>query len=179
MALGMVAMVAMPMTAGSTYALEAYFGFGTAVEGGVWVARAGRRRTARLRGGVVPCRPAHALEPHHAVVGLVMVLMAARMSSTPTFSVGASTGSQSMASMPGMTAVPGGFGAALATFALLYIWVAVVVLGGGLAKSALAQPAGPQPPSRLPAGLALLGAPVTVYACELIMTVVMGLMLLG
>ncbi len=186
MALGMVAMVIAPVTSAATYALEAYFGLSAAVEGGVWTARAMRHRTARLRGGVVPCRPAHSLELHHAAVGLAMVLMAAHMSgraavlmdsaSMSSSSMGsASPGSQSMASMPGMAAGPGGIGTALAALALLYIWVAVVVLGGGMAKSALAQPALP----KLPTGLALLGAPVIVYACELTMTVVMGLMLLG
>jgi hypothetical protein len=181
MALGMAAMVIAPVTSGVAYALEAYFGIGAAVEGGVWAARAMRRRTARLRGGVVSCRLAHSLELHHAVVGLAMVLMAAHMSGGATLLMSSasmdsvSMSSQSMASMPGMAAGPGGIGTALATLALLYIWVAVVVLGGGLAKSALAQPASP----KLPAGLALLSAPVTFYACELTMTVVMGLMLLG
>jgi hypothetical protein len=179
MALGMAAMVAAPVTAGSTYTFEAYFGLGAAAEGGVWAARAVRRRAARLRGGVAPCRPAHALEPHHAVVGLVMVLMAARMSGAGPGGGAMLSMSAPMASMPGMTAGSGGVGAALATLALLYVWLAVVVLGGGLGKSALAQPASPQSSSGLPAGLALLGAPVTVYACELTMTVVMGLMLLG
>jgi hypothetical protein len=171
MALGMAAMVIMPNTADATRAFESYFGLGAAVEGGVWVARAMRRRSARLRGAAVPCRPAHALEPHHAVVGLVMVLMAAHMSGAAP----AAGAMLAMASMPGMTAGPGGVGAALATIALLYIWAAVIVLGAGLAKSALARSA----ELKLPAGLALLGAPVTVYACELTMTVVMGLMLLG
>jgi hypothetical protein len=70
--------------------------------------------------------------------------------------------------------VAGGLGAALAALALVYVWTAVVVLGAGLARSARLQA-----PTAVPTGWGLLGAPVTVYACELTMTVVMGLMLLG
>jgi hypothetical protein len=84
------------------------------------------------------------------------------------------------AAMPSMTPTPHSIGTTLAALALLYIWVAVVVLGGGLAKSAQASPApAPSAAAAPSAGLALLGAPRTVYACELTMTVIMGLMLLG
>jgi hypothetical protein len=184
MALGMAAMAAVPATGAVAGAaprvFEAYFAALAAFVGGAWLVRAARRAVSRLRGTAVPCRPAHALEPHHVAVGLAMVVMAAQMAPGRAASIsgapvsGASTSSAAMASMPGMTgASSGGLGAALTALALVYVWTAVVVLGVGLAKSAA--PRG----SPSPGGLALLGAPVTVYACELTMTVVMGLMLLG
>jgi len=180
MALGMAAMAAVPMAGAAAgvapHAFEAYFGALAAFVGATWLVRVVRRATARLRGGAVPCRPAHALEPHHVAVGLAMVVMAARMGSG-----GAAAGG--MASMPGMAgmqadaAAGGGLSAGLAVLALGYVWIAVVVLGLGLARSARPQSASDSGGSV--GGLGLLGAPVTVYACELTMTVVMGLMLLG
>lgn len=123
----------------------------------------------------MPCRPAHALEPHHVLVGLAMIAMAARMTSPATDrgpGTGSSTGS-SMAGMPGMAdGSSGTLWLTLGTLSLLYVWAAALYLGAGLAKAVVAQPA--------PNGAAaILAAPVTVYACEVTMTVVMGLMLLG
>jgi hypothetical protein len=135
-----------------------------------------RRAVARHLGTAVPCRPAHALEPHHVAVGLAMVVMAVRMGPGAAAAGG-------MAPMPGMAGMQtdsgagGGLSADLAVLALGYVWIAVVVLGIGLARSARPQPAGLGAVELR--GLELLGAPVTVYACELTMTVVMGLMLLG
>jgi uncharacterized protein DUF5134 len=177
MALGMAAMVVVPATGDTSRVFEAYFGVNCALTAGTWSARAVRRKVARMRGTPPPCRPAHALEPHHVIIGLAMVLMAAQMSdaASPTAST---PPMPEMPAMPGMTSSPTGLTTALAALALLYVWVAVVVLGSGLAKST-------PTPSTAPAGttgtvgLALLSAPRTVYACELTMTVIMGLMLLG
>lgn len=176
MALGMAAMAAVSAAdapaAVSPSAFEVYFAALAAFAGGAWLVRPVRRAAARRRGSDAPCRPAHALEPHHAAVALAMVVMAAQMRPHGGAAGGA------MASMPGMAAASGsaagnGLGAGLGVLALAYVWAAVVVLGLGLARSAI-----PPTPSA-PGGLALLGAPATVYACELTMTVVMGLMLLG
>jgi len=75
-----------------------------------------------------------------------------------------------------MPATATGFASAswlsLGTLSLLYVWVAVLVLGGGLVKAVTTRPV----PND---AVAILAAPVTVYACELAMTVVMGLMLLA
>lgn len=143
-------------------ALTALFSATTAVTASTWLQRVWRRRLAIVRGGVVPCRPAHALEPHHLIVGLAMISMAARTNGT------ASTAG--MSGMAGMGASASWFG--LGTLSLIYVWAAVVVLGSGLVKAVTTQP--------VPDGaVAILAAPVTVYACELAMTVVMGLMLLG
>jgi len=179
MALGMAAMAAVPMTGASAVvgprAFEAYFAALAAFVGGTWFVRAARRAAARLRATTVPCRPAHALEPHHVAVGLAMVVMAARMGSGGA-TAGATAPMPGMAGMAGMqtgSGAAGGLGARLAVLALVYVWIAVVVLGIGLARSARPQAAS------VPSGLGVLGAPVTVYACELTMTVVMGLMLLG
>jgi hypothetical protein len=145
--------------------LVTFFSVTTAFVAGSWLLRVTRRQFALRRGVAARCRPAHALEPHHVLVGLAMVVMALRMSgSGRTASGGAMNG------MAGMTASSGSLN--LSTLALIYVWVAVLFLGAGLAKAASAQPA--------PSGaVAVLAAPVTVYACELAMTVVMGLMLLG
>lgn len=159
MAAGMVPMV-LPLGVPASVLLG-FFSATTAVVAGAWLRRIARRRIAALRGALVPCRPAHALEPHHVITGLAMVLMAAGTGMTPA------TG---MSAMPGMAASSPWL--AVSTLASIYTWTAVVFLGSGLAKAATAQP--------LPSStVALLAAPVTVYTCELAMTVVMGLMLLG
>lgn len=187
MALGMAAMAAVPMSGAAAgvapRAFEAYFAALAAFVAGTWLVRAVRRAVARRRGATVPCRPAHALEPHHVAVGLAMVVMAARMGS------GGAT-ADGMAPMPGMAGMQtgsgagGGLSADLAVLALGYVWVAVVVFGIGLARSvrlpeAASGPGDVEVRGLELRGLALLSAPVTVYACELTMTVVMGLMLLG
>jgi hypothetical protein len=175
MALGMAGMVAAPMTGAAPRVFEVYFAAGSAVEAAVWLVLARRRWAARARDATVRSRPAqaHALGPHHAAVGLAMAAMAAAMAGPADRSAAMAA---SMSAMAGMAPEPRSLGAVLATLALGYVWIAVLVLGGGLAKVAAGSGAACTPP---PAGLALLGAPVTVYACELAMTVVMGLMLLG
>jgi hypothetical protein len=164
-AVGMAVMVLRVPLGPPPAALVGFFAATTAYVAGTWLLRLSRRRLAERRGTVAPCRPAHALEPHHVVVGLAMIVMAARM--TDSGSAGAMSG---MAGMAGMDASASWL--SLGTLSLVYVWVAVLFLGSGLAKAASAQPA--------PNGtVAVLAAPVTVYACELAMTVVMGLMLLG
>lgn len=75
-----------------------------------------------------------------------------------------------MSAMPGMAASSSWL--SVGTLALIYTWTAVAFLGAGLVKAASVRP--------VPTGaVALLAAPVTIYTCELSMTVVMGLMLLG
>ncbi|MGH6655644.1 MAG: DUF5134 domain-containing protein [Actinocrinis sp.] len=175
----MVVPAALAPAAAMAVGLLALFSATTAYVLGAWLIRVSRRRLTARRGGVMPCRPAHALEPHHVLVGLAMIAMAARMTSPVTdrgpgtgSSSGSSTGS-SMAGMPGMAdGSSGTLWLTLGTLSLLYVWAAALYLGAGLAKAVVAQPA--------PNGAAaILAAPVTVYACEVAMTVVMGLMLLG
>jgi hypothetical protein len=145
--------------------LVTFFSGTTAFVAGSWLLRVTRRQLALRRGVAAPCKPAHALEPHHVLVGLAMIVMALRMTDS-----GRAAPAGAMSGMAGMTASSGWLG--LSTLALIYVWVAVLFLGAGLTKAASAQPA--------PNGtVAILTAPVTVYACELAMTVVMGLMLLG
>lgn len=169
MAAGMVPMV-VPLGVPSSLLLG-FFSVTTAVVAGAWLRRIARRRIAVWRGALVPCRPAHALEPHHVIIGLAMVLMAAGAGMTANCGMaGAGMSGAGMSAMPGMVASSRWLLGS--TLALIYTWTAVVFLGGGLAKVAAAQPL---PTSRA----ALLAAPVTVYTCELAMTVVMGLMLLG
>lgn len=169
MAAGMAAMV-MPLGVPSSL-LIGFFAATTAVVAGAWLRRVVRRKVAARRGALVPCRPAHALEPHHVIIGLAMVLMAAGAGMTAnTGMAGSGIAGSGMTAMPGMAA--SSHWLAVSTLALIYTWTAVVFLGGGLAKAAAAQPLPTSP-------VALLAAPVTVYTCELAMTVVMGLMLLG
>ena len=146
-------------------ALAAFFSATTTFSGGAWLRRVWQRRLAASRGGVAPCRPAHALEPHHLIIGLAMIGMAARGSAA-----GSAIGMTGMAGMAGMATSASWL--SLSTLSLIYVWAAVLVLGGGLVKAASTRP--------VPDGtVAILAAPVTVYTCELAMTVVMGLMLLG
>ncbi len=167
MAVGMIPML-VPLGVPPT-ALVVLFSATTAWVAATWLRRMARRRLAVRRGGVAPCRPAPALEPHHVIIGLAMIVMAWRMTDGADMAAAAMPGAAT-AAMPGMAASPGW--PAVSTLALIYTWTAVAFLGGGLAKAASAQP--------LPTGtVALLAAPVTVYTCELSMTVVTGLMLLG
>jgi hypothetical protein len=169
MAAGMVPM-AVPLGVPPSV-LVAFFSATTAFVAGTWLWRGALRRLAGRRGVAVACRPAHALEPHHVIVGLSMIVMARHMAAaTSTAGTTGTAGMTAMAAMPGMIAPSSWL--TVSSLALIYIWTAVVFLGGGLAKAASAQPI---PTS----AVALLAAPVTVYACELAMTVVMGLMLLG
>lgn len=167
MAAGMAAMI-VPLGLPPA-ALTALFSATTVGTAGTWLERVWRRRLASLRGAPVPCRPAHALEPHHLIVGLAMIAMAMRMD-------GALSGGGSMVGMPGMAGAANVAASAswlsLGTLSLIYVWAAVLVLGSGLVKAVSTRPV----PND---AVAILAAPVTVYACELAMTVVMGLMLLG
>ena len=123
-----------------------------------------RRVLARSRGRAVDsCAPTEhggrLLDPHHAIVGLAMVAMLLR----PT----------GMADMGGMSAMPGMTGSAPGTTVLLllaYVWIAALVLGVGMTRvlAAGTEESG-----------TVLSSPATVYACELAMTVLTGLMLLS
>jgi hypothetical protein len=206
MALGMAAMV-LP-TAIPALAFELYFGAMSAFSAGGWTRRVLRRRLALRRGEPPPCAPAHALEPHHLVVGLAMVAMAAGMSASAGGS-GASV-MAGMAGMPGMGAGPSASGplALALDAASLYVWIAAAVLGAGLMRVMAAGPVvpvlraeGPGADGLRAVGMSVgrmgangarvggvegpgavagvLGAPAVAYGCEIAMTVVMGVMLLG
>lgn len=156
-------------------ALAGLFGAIVLFAGAVWVTdrvRSVRSRRRTGRGARPDHRSEHRLEPHHVIVGSAMTVMALKPRATAA----------GTAAMPGMAMGPGGSPNLVSLTLLAYVWLSVLVLGGGLAR-AFAAEAGPRtgseirPPAR---GLsALLGAPSTVYACELTMTVVMGLMLLS
>jgi hypothetical protein len=143
-----------------------------------------RRLWAGRRGRTVSsCAPAEAgrlLDPHHAIVGIAMVVMLLRpsmggsnaaMGGATGSATGSAVGSAAGVVMPGMA-----MGAAPDTTVLLllgYVWVTALVLGYGMTRVlAVAQP------DRGTAA-ALLSSPATVYACELAMTVLTGLMLLS
>jgi hypothetical protein len=123
-----------------------------------------RRALARSRGrAVASCAPADhggpLLDPHHAIVGLAMVVMLLRPAGM--------AGTSSMAGMSGMTgSAPG----TTVLILLAYVWVAALVLGVGMTRvlAAGAEESG-----------TVLSSPATVYACELAMTVLTGLMLLS
>ena len=177
MAVGM-ALMFLPVPAARP-ALAVLFGAVVLFAASVWVTDQVRSvRARRLRSG--RGRPSeHRLEPHHVIVGSAMVVMALR-----------SRTAVGMAAMPGMAAGAGAGAMPGVVWLTLfgYVWLSVLVLGGGLARAFLAE-AGEETGSGLGsepgAGTrsldlgALLGAPSTIYACELAMTVVMGLMLLS
>ena len=119
----------------------------------------GRRASARLRGREVEsCTGSPLLDSHHAIVGAAMVVMLLRPG----------MGTAAAASMPGMA-----MGTSPGTAALLliaYAWIAALVLGVGMTRvlAATAESGETQ---------TVLSSPATVYACELAMTVLTGLML--
>jgi hypothetical protein len=155
MALGMAGMV-LPVGLPAVL-LVGFFAVVTTVVAGSWAVRWARLLVAHHRDVPPPCPPAHALEPHHIIVGLAMAAMAARVRG----------GMQAR----GMEAM-GGSPDELGVLSLAYIWIAVLLLGLRMARAVSAQPP-------TVGAAAMLSAPAVVYACELAMTVVMGLMLLG
>ena len=123
-----------------------------------------QRGLARLRGRAVKSctgtssESTHLLDPHHAIVSVAMVVMLLRPG------MGTATGS----AMPGMA-----MGTSPGTAALLllaYVWIAALVLGFGMTRvlEGAVTPGETQ---------TVLSSPATVYACELAMTVLTGLML--
>jgi hypothetical protein len=124
----------------------------------------------------------HLLDPHHAIVGVAMVVMLLRpaMASNGAGAglgarLGAGTGSTARAvAMPGMV-----MGAAPSTTVLLllaYVWLAALVLGVGMTRVLATNASGSPKAGQT---VSLLSSPPTVYACELAMTVLTGLMLLS
>lgn len=125
----------------------------------------GRRTWARLRGrGTIDsCSTGgtHLLDSHHAIVGVAMVVMLLRpgmATAAPELSA--------MQAMPGMTM--GDTPSAAMLILLAYVWIAALVLGIGMTR-VLAD--------ATTADGSVLSSPATVYACELAMTVLTGLML--
>jgi hypothetical protein len=159
MALGMAAMLMPSGVPGA--ALVVFFSANTAIVAGWWALRVTRSASARRRGIASPCLPAHSLEAHHVVVGLAMITMAVRPSEA-----------MHMAGMAGTQL--GGLPLGVGVLSLMYVWIAVLLLGIGMSRVVHRQPVLTSANTA-----AVLGAPVTVYACELVMTLVMGLMLLG
>ncbi|MBR7829214.1 DUF5134 domain-containing protein [Actinospica sp. MGRD01-02] len=139
-----------------------------------------QRLLARIRGrevrsctGAAAAGP-HLLDPHHAIVSAAMVVMLLRPGmGAASASASAVTGS----AMPGMA-----MGAAPSTPTLLlvgYVWIAALVLGVGMTRvlAVAAAPAGSPGQDHACRSQAVLSSPATVYACELAMTVLTGLML--
>jgi hypothetical protein len=141
----------------------------------------GRQIWARSRGHAVDhCtssagseRGTHLLDPHHAIVGVAMVAMLLG----PGMGAGTASGTSSMAGMSGMTATTGTGNAPGTTVLVLlaYVWIAALVLGVGMTRVLAAGERGAETAETG----ALLSSPATVYACELAMTVLTGLMLLS
>jgi Domain of unknown function (DUF5134) len=127
-----------------------------------------RRALARSRGRAVDscAHPDHGagtllLNPHHAIVGLAMVVMLLR----PVGMAG-----MAGAGMSGMSGMTGSAPGTTVLLLLAYVWIAALVLGIGMTRvlAAGTEESG-----------AVLSSPATVYACELAMTVLTGLMLLS
>lgn len=142
----------------------------------LWHARHGRAEADS-------CAPTgertHLLDPHHAIVGAAMVVMLLGPSGTAA---------DRAAAMPGM-AMAGASPSATVLFFLAYVWLAALALGYGMTRVLSVEPLGPAAAGlpgtdrrgRVPGADsgALLSSPATVYACELAMTVLTGLMLLS
>jgi hypothetical protein len=125
-----------------------------------------QRGLARLRGRTVKsCAGtssggAHLLDPHHAIVSVAMVVMLLRPG-MGTATVGPA--------MPGMAAMGTSPGTA-ALLLLAYVWIAALILGFGMTRVLASASASGETQT-------VLSSPATVYACELAMTVLTGLML--
>jgi hypothetical protein len=138
-----------------------------------------RLRPGRRGPAADSCVPAseggHLLDPHHAIVGAAMVVMLVQ----PLASGG---GAAPVAAMPGMVMDAGTHPSATMLVLLGYVWLSALVLGYGMTRVlAAAQPqaeVAAVPAARVASG-SLLSSPATVYACELAMTVLTGLMLLS
>lgn len=144
----------------------------------LWHARHGRASDSCVPTG----ERSHLLDPHHAIVGVAMVVMLLEPSGGATGTAG---------TMPGM-AMGGGAGPSAAVlFLLAYVWAAALALGYGMTRVLAAERPAPalagltaaghrgHPARPGPGPGALLSSPATVYACELAMTVLTGLMLLN
>lgn len=132
-----------------------------------WGRRLWAGRSGRALPGCGPSEGGRLLDPHHAIVGLAMVVMLLR----PAGGMGGTGSGAAAMVMPGMAvgATPG-----TTTLLLLgYVWIAALVLGCGMTRVLAV------PQQDVSGAAALLASPATVYACELAMTVLTGLMLLN
>jgi len=100
----------------------------------------------------------HLLDPHHAIVGVAMVVMLLRP--------GMGTGTAPMAGMTMIGTSPG----PAVLLLLAYVWIAALVLGVRMTRVLSTVSASGETQT-------VLSSPATVYACELAMTVLTGLML--
>lgn len=121
-----------------------------------------RRVLARLRGRTVDScagsQGTHLLDPHHAIVSVAMVVMLLRP--------GMGTGTAPMAGMTMIGTSPG----PAVLLLLAYVWIAALVLGVRMTRVLSTVSASGETQT-------VLSSPATVYACELAMTVLTGLML--
>lgn len=124
-----------------------------------------QRALARLRGRTVKsCAGTssggtHLLDPHHAIVSAAMVVMLLRPG-MGTASAAHTMPGMAMGTSPGTAAV----------LLLAYVWIAALILGFGMTRVLASSAASGETQ-------AVLSSPATVYACELAMTVLTGLML--
>jgi hypothetical protein len=151
-----------------------------------------RRLWAGGRGrATAACGPAEGgrlLDPHHAIVGLAMVVMLLQPGGSGVGTVGGGAavagassgagnavgGGGAVGAASGMSGMAMGATPNAAILLLLaYVWIAALVLGHGMTRVYAA----PQPGDG--GAVALLSSPATVYACEIAMTVLTGLMLLN
>lgn len=124
-----------------------------------------QRGLARLRGRTVKsCAGTssggtHLLDPHHAIVSVAMVVMLLRPGMGPA-AAGPAMPGMAMGTSPGTAAL----------LLLAYVWVAALILGFGMTRVLASTAASGETQT-------VLSSPATVYACELAMTVLTGLML--
>lgn len=139
-----------------------------------WARRVWASRRGRTLPGCGPSVGGLLLDPHHAIVGLAMVVMLLR----PAAPSAGTVGTVAMAGMAGMGGTAAGATPGTMTLLLLaYVWIAALVLGYGMTR-VLAAPGNP-PSAEGSGAAALFSSAATVYACELAMTVLTGLMLLS
>lgn len=179
MGFGMAALLAPGLPRPPQAVSVCFFAALTALAALDWARRVWAARRGRPLPGCGPSEGGRLLDPHHALVGVAMVVMLLRPAAA-----GSASGAASGVSMPGMSGMAGmtAAGASPGTTTLLllgYVWAAALVLGYGMTR-VLATPSGaPAGVQQSGTAAVLLSSPATVYACELAMTVLTGLMLLS
>jgi hypothetical protein len=204
MGLGMAALLVPGLPRPPQTVSVCFFAVLAALAAADWARRLLARRHGGAEAGCGPAEGGRLLDPHHAIVGLAMVAMLLQPTGNGAGGAGAggvgavggaaASGGAPMQGMAGMTM--GGSPNAPILLLLGYVWIAALVLGYGMTRVLAASGPGSgagsgsgsgpgsgatltlQPQYAGTAG-AVLSAPSTVYACELAMTVLTGLMLLN
>lgn len=170
MGFGMAALLAPGVPHSPLSASTCFFAAVAAFAAYTWVLRLSARRRGESGESCASDEYARLLDPHHTVVAAAMVVM---LLPPGTHGSAIRVGG---AAMPGM-GMPGTVPSTAVLAFLGYVWVAALLLGFGLTGILANKPSATSSPAD--ESWTLLSGPATVYASELAMTVLTGLMLLA